>query len=114
MTPELWATLIGAVVLLLTNTAAAIKLWTDMQKQKADRAETKTARDADSQKLHDDVQRLTWENARLKEDVALLKATADDHQLQLSVLNTELAKLSTKLDNAIDLLRDLKEQRESK
>ena len=36
MTTELWATLIGAVVLLLTNTAAAIKLWGELQKTKAE------------------------------------------------------------------------------
>lgn len=109
MTPELWAALIGGVVLVLSNTAAAIKLWGDVQKQKADRAETKVQRDADSQTLHDTVQRLTWENARLKEDMQFMKSGLDDHQMQLSVLNTELAKVSTKLDSALDILHDLKE-----
>lgn len=109
MTNELWATLIGGVVLVLTNTAAAIKLWTEMQKQKADRAETKAARDKDSQELHDTVQKLTWENARLKEDITFVRTGLDDHQMQLSVLNTELAKVSTKLDSALEILRDLKE-----
>ena len=55
MTTELWAALIGAVVLLITNTAAAIKLWAEVQKQKADRVETKAMRDKDSQELHDRV-----------------------------------------------------------
>ena len=109
MTAELWAALIGGVVLVLTNTAAAIKLWGDLQKQKADRAETKAQRDADSQTLHDTVQRLTWENARLKEDVQFMKSGLDDHQMQLSVLNTELAKVSTKLDSALEILHDLKD-----
>lgn len=49
MTTELWAALIGAVVLLLTNTAAAIKMWADIAKTKADRAEVGAKRDADSQ-----------------------------------------------------------------
>ena len=109
MTVELWAGLIGAVILLITNSAAAIKLWADVQKQKADRADTKVQRDADSSALHDQVQKLTWENARLKEDVQFMKSGLDDHQMQLSVLNTELAKVSTKLDSALDILRDLKE-----
>jgi predicted nuclease with TOPRIM domain len=109
MTTELWAALIGAVVLLLTNTAAAIKLWAEVQKTKADRAEVGAKRDADSQALHDTVQKLTWENARLKEDTQFMKSGLDDHQMQLSVLNTELAKVSTKLDSALDILHDLKE-----
>jgi hypothetical protein len=109
MTTELWAGLIGAVILLLTNTAAAVKLWGEVQKTKADRALVGARRDADSQELHDTVQKLTWENARLKEDVQFMKSGLDDHQMQLSVLNTELAKVSTKLDSALEILRDLKE-----
>lgn len=109
MTPELWATLIGGIVLLLTNSAAAIKLWGEVQRQKADRAQVGARRDADSQELHDTVQKLTWENARLKEDMQFMKSGLDDHQMQLSVLNTELAKVSTKLDSALDILHDLKE-----
>lgn len=109
MTTELWATLIGGIVLLLTNSAAAIKLWAEVQKTKADRAETKAARDSDSQKLHDEVQRLTWENGRIKEDLAFTRTSLDDHQLQLATLNTELAKVSTKLDSALEILHDLKD-----
>jgi hypothetical protein len=109
MTTELWAGLIGAVILLLTNTAAAVKLWGEVQKTKADRALVGARRDADSQELHDTVQKLTWENARLKEDVQFMKSGLDDHQMQLSVLNTELAKVSTKLDSALEILRDQKE-----
>lgn len=109
MTTELWAALISGIVLLLTNLAGLVKVWTDLAKTKADRTEVGAKRDADSQKLHDDVQRLTWENSRLKEDIAFVRDGLDDHQMQLSVLNTELAKVSTKLDSALDILRDLKE-----
>ena len=109
MTTELLAGLIGAVILLITNTAAAIKLWAEVQKQKAERAEVGAKRDADSSALHDQVQKLTWENARLKEDVQFMKSGLDDHQMQLSVLNTELAKVSTKLDSALEILHDIKE-----
>lgn len=109
MTTELWATLIGGIVLLLTNSAAAIKLWGEVQKTKADRAEVGAKRDADSQTLHDQVQKLTWENSRLREDIQFMRTGLDDHATQLSVLNTELAKVSTKLDSALDILRDLKE-----
>ena len=109
MTAELWPGLIGAVVLLLTNTAAAVKLWADLQKQKADRAEVGARRDADSQALHDQVQKLTWENSRTREELQFMRTGLDDHQIQLATLNTELAKVSTKLDSALEILHDLKE-----
>lgn len=104
MTTELWAALIGGVVLVLTNTAGLIKVI-------ADRRATKIDRDADSQKLHDDVQKIKWENARLKEDLAMTRTTLDDHQLQLTTMTTELAKVATKLDSALEILHDLKEAR---
>lgn len=110
MTAELWAVLITAIVSLLGSVTAFVK----SRLTDSARADTKIARDKAEVEIRDMCRQNSWEVSRLKEDVALLKATADDHQLQLSVLNTELAKLSTKLDNAIDLLRDLKEQRESK
>ena len=109
MTPELWKMLVGAAVLFLTAGAGLLKVWTELAKIKSERIQTKVARDRDSQELHDTVQKLTWENARLKEDVQFMKSGLDDHQMQLSVLNTELAKVSTKLDSALDILRDLKE-----
>lgn len=109
MTNELWATLIGGIVLVLTNTAAAIKLWMDMQKQKADRAETKVQRDADSARLQEATQKNTWEVARLKEDLMVVKTHIDDHQLQLSNIVTEIAKLGVKMDTVIEGLNKLQE-----
>jgi len=109
MTTELWATLIGAVVLLLTNTAAAVKLWGEVQKTKADRASTKESRDKDSQELHDQCQKNTWDVGRVKEDIMMLKTHMDDHQLQISTINTELAKVSTKIDSVLDAINKLSE-----
>lgn len=111
MTPELWKMLIGAVVLLLTTGAGLLKVWTEIAKVKADRLATKGDRDRDSQELHDTVQKLSWENSRLKEDMQFMKTGLDDHQMQLATLNTELAKVSTKLDSALEILHDLKESR---
>lgn len=111
MTSELWAGLIGAAILLLTNTAAAIKMWTDIAKQKADRASTKMARDADSAKLQEASQKNTWEVARLKEDLMVVKTHIDDHQLQLSNIVTEIAKLGVKMDTVIEGLNKLQEDK---
>lgn len=110
MTAELWGILITAVVALLGAITAFIK----SRMTDSDRADTKVVRDKAETEIRDMCRQNSWEVSRLKEDVALLRATADDHQLQLSIVNTELAKVSTKLDNAIDLLKDLKEQHEDK
>ena len=109
MTTELWATLIGAVVLLLTNTAAAVKLWGEVQKTKADRASTKEQRDKDSADLHDQCMKNTWDVSRVKEDITMLKTHMDDHQIQISTINTELAKVSTKIDSVLDAINKLSE-----
>lgn len=103
------AALVVAITSLCANGAILVKVIADKIKLTNDRLATKTERDTDSQRLHDDVQRLIWENARIKEDVASTKRGLDDHQLQLATLNTELAKVSTKLDSALNILHDLKE-----
>ena len=109
MTTELWATLIGALVLLLTNLAGLVKVWTDLSKQRADRAETKELRNKDSQDLHDECQKNTWDIGRVKEDIMMLKTHMDDHQIQISTINTELAKVSTKIDSVLDAINKLSE-----
>ena len=111
MTPELWKILVVAVAGFLGAAAGLVKVWTELARVKADREATKSDRDRDSQDLHDTVQKLTWENSRIKEDIQFMKTGLDDHQLQLATLNTELAKVSTKLDSALEILRDLKESR---
>ena len=108
MSPTI-AALVVAITSLCANGAILVKVIADKIKLTNDRMATKTERDNDSEKLHVDVQRLAWENARIKEDIALTKTSLDDHQVQLSTLNTELAKVSTKLDSALDILHDLKE-----
>lgn len=101
--------LIAGLVALIAELTLLVKVYRDLIRVKADRTETKIDRDRDSQELHDTVQKLTWETGHLKEDVTFIKTGLDDHQMQLSVLNTELAKVSTKLDSALDILHDLKE-----
>lgn len=108
MTTELWAALIGAVVLLLTNTAAAIKLWGDMQKQKADRAETKLARDADSQSLHDKVLSHGFQIQQLKDAQSLTATVVDDLRDTCAQLNANIVKLDTNVLNLTEAVKELK------
>lgn len=108
MTTELWATLIGAVVLLLTNTAAAIKLWGDLQKTKADRASTKEQRDQDSANLHDQCMKNTWEITQLKDMSGHRDQVIEQLQQQISILNSTMASTNVKLDTLTEAIKELR------
>ena len=109
MTPELWAVLIGAVLLCLTNTAAVIKIWGDNIATKDDRIITKTARDKDSADLHDKVLSLEFKSTQNKDNITLLFEQVSDSNKQIALLNTQLATVLTKMDSVIDTLRELKD-----
>lgn len=109
MTNELWAALIGGIVLVLTNTAAAIKLWTDVQKQKADRAETKIARDKDSQELHDKVLSHGFQLQQLKDAQSLTATVVDDLRDTCAQLNANIVKLDTNVLNLTEAVKELKQ-----
>ena len=109
MTTELWAALVGAVVLLITNTAAAIKLWADVQKQKADRAETKAMRDADSQALHDKVLSHGFQIQQLKDAQSLTATVVDDLRDTCAQLNANIVKLDTNVLNLTEAVKELKQ-----
>lgn len=110
MTTELWAALIGGVVLLLTNSAAAIKLWGEVQKTKADRAEVGAKRDADSQAMRDSLLKLQFEVTSLKDTSVLHAEHIEDLNKQSATLNTTLAQVLVKLDNIFETLKELKER----
>lgn len=100
--------LIAAVVGLLVALTGLVKVWTDLGKMKASRASTAVQRDRAEQELRDLIQKTSWECQRNKEDIMFTKTHLDDHQLQLSTLNTELAKLGTKMDSVLEAIRELK------
>lgn len=108
MTNELWAALIGALILLITNTATAVKLWADVQKQKADRAETKAQRDKDSQELHDKVLSHSFAIQQLKDAQSLTATVVDDLRDTCNQLNSNIVKLDTNVSNLTDAVRELK------
>ena len=108
MTPELWAALIGALVLLLTNLAGLVKVWQDLAKQKTARAETKATRDKDSLELHDAVQKATWEIGILKDNAQHRDVLIEDLQKQINTLNSTLAVTNVQLNTLVDAIKDLK------
>ena len=108
MTNELWAALIGGIVLLLTNTAAAIKLWADVQKTKADRASTKEQRDQDSSKLHDQCMKNSWDIQSIKDMSGHRDQVIEQLQQQITILNSTMATINVKLDNLVEVIKELK------
>lgn len=108
MTAELWAALIGAVVLLLTNTAAVVKIWGDNIATKDDRAATKEARNKDSAELHDAVQKAIWDIQLLKDNAQHRDTLIEDLQKQINALNSTLAVTNTQLHTLVDAIKELK------
>lgn len=100
--------MIGGIVLLLTNSAAAIKIWADLQKQKADRIETKAQRDKDSQDLHDKVLSHGFQIQQLKDAQSLTATVVDDLRDTCATLNSNIVKLDVNVANLTDAVRELK------
>jgi vacuolar-type H+-ATPase subunit I/STV1 len=105
---NLSAELIGALVLLVTNTAGLVKVWMDNAKTKADRVRTAQTRDADSLDLHDKVQKNTWEIDAIKADNGHRQQVMEQLQVQINALNTTLATTNVKLDTLVDAIKEMK------
>lgn len=108
MTTELWAALIGALVLLITNAAGLVKVWQDLAKTKASRAETATRRDQDSQELHDAVQKAVWDIQLLKDNAQHRDTLIEDLQKQINTLNSTLAVTNVQLNTLVEAIKELK------
>lgn len=108
MTTEQIAALVGAVVMCLGNLAAWFKTASDVAKQKADRLITKSARDQDSADLHDAVMKNTWEISQLKDMSGHRDQVIEQLQQQITILNSTMATTNVKLDNLVEVIKELK------
>ena len=108
MTTEQIAAVVGAVLLCLGNLAAWLKTASEVAKQKADRLLTKETRDADSQVLHDAVQKAIWDIQLLKDNAQHRDTLIEDLQKQINALNSTLAVTNTQLHTLVDAIKDLK------
>lgn len=109
MTTELWAALIGAIVMCLGNVAALIKVWSEVAKQKLDRIRTKEERDRDSTELHDKVLKHDFMIAQLKDQQSLTATVVDDLRDQCATLNINIVKLDTNIANLTEAVKELKQ-----
>lgn len=115
MDPTLTA-LIVAATSLVANVAILVKVVTDKIKLTNDRMATKTERDTAEQQLRDKVLQLEFSAVQAKDNIGLLFTKVEDSNRQISLLNTQVAQVLTKMDSVIEglgeLKRDFKEARE--
>lgn len=104
---ELTVALIGFIVAL----TALIKLYTEVLKIKKDREAVKLARDRDSEDLHDQVLKNTFQIQQLKDAQSLTATTLDDLRDTCAALNTSVAKLDVSSANLADAVKELKRAR---
>lgn len=100
--------LIVAATSLLGNLGILAKVAADKVKLTTDRAATAAARDKDSQELHDKVLQLEFRATQAKDNIGMLFEQVADSSKQISLLNTQLAQVLTKMDSVIERLSELK------
>lgn len=101
--------IIAAIVAILGAIATYIKSRADISSIRDERATTAQARDKDSQELHDKVEKCVWDIAHLTNNQVHTDQVLDDLRQQISVLNTSLATVSTKLDTLTEAIKELKQ-----
>ena len=115
MDPTITALVVAATTL-LGNLGILAKVAADKVKLTTDRAATAAARDRDSQELHDKVLQLEFNAGQAKDNIGLLFTKVEDSNKQISLLNTQVAQVLTKMDSVIEglgeLKKDFKEARE--
>lgn len=105
------AALVVAITSLVANLALLVKVIADKIKLTNDRAATATARDKDSQDLHDAVLKHGFMIQQLKDQQALTSTVVDDLRDTCATLNTNIAKLDLNVVNLTEAIKELKNVR---
>lgn len=93
----------------LTAIAVYIKSKADVSAIRDERKATKTLRDEDSQKMHDDILKLQFQEQQNKDNIGLLFQQVADSNKQIALMNQQLTQVLVKMDNVITTLKELKE-----
>lgn len=93
----------------LTAIAVYIKSRADVSAIRDERKATKTLRDEDSQKMHDDIIKLQFVSQQNKDNIGLLFQQVADSNKQIALMNQQLTQVLVKMDNVITTLKELKE-----
>lgn len=106
MSPELGAAVIGLIV----AAAGWLKNHSEVVSITQDRETVKANRDADSQKLHDDVLRLQCTQSTHTDNIKVLFEQQVAANASIGNLTTQVAQIITRLDQVIDGLKELKQE----
>lgn len=110
--PEIIAAVVSVfmgVSAVLTAIAVYIKSRADVSAIRDERKATKTLRDEDSQKMHDDIIKLQFVSQQNKDNIGLLFQQVADSNKQIALMNQQLTQVLVKMDNVITTLKELKE-----
>lgn len=106
MTPEL----IAAIIAVLLAAANWLKNKTEIDKIKADRVETKTARDEVAQQMHDDMIRMQCKQAEFESNQKILFEQSLKHSNDISELSKQHAEVMITLKNILETLKEIKDK----
>ena len=104
-------TLAGAVTLYVKQKTENAKSKSKIDEIVADREKVSRQRDEQERLMCDRLQKAEWEIVRLKEQQALLDAKVTEQSKGSGLLNVEIVKLGTKLDQVLDTLKEMKEEK---
>lgn len=104
-------TLAGAVTLYVKQKTENAKSKSKIDEIVADREKVSRERDEQERLMCDRLQKAEWEIVRLKEQQALLDAKVTEQSKVSGLLNVEIVKLGTKLDQVLDTLKEMKEEK---
>lgn len=83
-------------------------LWFKFGRMEKDRQDTKVARDADSQEIHDDILKLKFKVTELDGRTVHHADLLEDLREQVATLNSNISKLTVQLEMYCNLLKDKK------
>lgn len=106
LSPELGAAVIGLIVAV----TGWIKNHSEVVSINHDREAVKANRDADSQKLHDDVLRLQCTQSTHADNIKVLFEQSVAANASIGSLTTQVAQVITRLDQVIESLKELKQE----
>ena len=97
-------------MLLLTNLAGLVKVWSDLAKTNADRQTTKQARDEAAQQMHDDMIRMQCKQAEFESNQKILFEQSLKHSNDFSELSKQHAEVMITLKNILETLKEIKDK----
>ncbi len=106
---------LGSISTLAVALTAYVKQKTENEKNKSrlseiesSRATTKAERDKEAQEFRDKAQKAEWEIKYLKDELLLTNSKLEEQAKVSNTLNVEIAKMSTKVDQVLSAIEELK------